>query len=49
MVFREKAHNKRMKIIDKIKKLFTSKNDPDGMYTGNPTDGGKPTQDADDL
>ena len=47
--FWEKAHNKRMKIIDKIKKLFTSKNDPDGMYTGNPTDGGKPTQDADDL
>ena len=36
-------------MLDKIKKLFTSKNDPDGMYTGNPKDGEEPVQDADDL
>lgn len=26
-----------------------AKNDPLGSYTGHPIDGGKPTQDADDL
>lgn len=26
-----------------------AKNDPLGSYTGRPIDGGKPTQDADDL
>lgn len=36
-------------LFEKIKKMFTSKNDPNGTYTGNPTDGGQPTQDADDL
>ncbi len=29
--------------------LFESHTDPNGSYTGNPTDGGVPTQDADDL
>ena len=29
--------------------LFVSKTDPDGSYTGNPTDCSQPTQDADDL
>ena len=38
--------NKRNK---KKKSLFASKNDPLGMYTGVPTDGGQPVQDADDL
>jgi hypothetical protein len=28
---------------------IVSSTDPLGSYTGNPTDGGKPTQDADDL
>ncbi len=36
-------------IIEKIKMLFKSKNDPDGMYTGNSNDGEEPVQDADDL
>ena len=34
-------------IIDKD--FFKDKHDPLGSYTGNPIDGGKPTQDADDL
>ncbi len=29
--------------------LFESGFDPNGSYTGTPTDGGVPTQDADDL
>lgn len=29
--------------------LRSPKHDPLGMYTGNPTDNGKPQQDADDL
>ncbi len=32
-----------------MKKNKGSKNDPLGSYTGVPVDGGKPTQDADDL
>lgn len=28
---------------------LTSKNDPNGSYTGCPVDGGEPVQDADDL
>ena len=39
----------KMKFLEKIKKLFVSKSDPDGMYTGNPTIDEQPTQDADDL
>ena len=37
------------KLIQKIKKAFTSKNDPQGSYTGQTHSGDKPTQDADDL
>lgn len=29
--------------------MSSPKHDPLGMYTGNPTDGEKPQQDADDL
>lgn len=36
-------------IIEKIKRAFKSKTDPDGSYTGSPVDENKPTQDADDL
>lgn len=41
--------NKIKSIYEKIKSALKSKNDPDGSYTGNAENGGKPTQDADDL
>ena len=37
------------KNVSKIIKSFKSKSDPMGGYTGNPIDGGKPVQDADDI
>lgn len=37
------------KIIKSGKRFFKNKNDPLGSYTGTPTDGDKPVQDADDL
>lgn len=39
--------NKKVKEIIKI--FSENKNDPQGSYTGNAEDGGKPVQDADDL
>lgn len=36
-------------IIEKIKRAFKNKNDPNGSYTGNPVDEKEPSQDADDL
>lgn len=33
----------------KIKKEFKSRFDPNGAYTGNPINGVRPIQDADDL
>ena len=32
-----------------VKNNFKSKNDPNGSYTGNPFNGERPVQDADDL
>ncbi len=49
------SHNKIMKKknysdkIDEIIKQMRSETDPEGSYTGNPTKGGYPVQDADDL
>ena len=41
-----KKKNKVQEIIDGFSE---NRFDPDGSYTGNPTNGEKPVQDADDL
>lgn len=47
----KKAEEKNVKIPYTDIKItnLKSKNDPNGSYTGCPTDGGEPVQDADDL
>lgn len=47
----KKRENKNIKIPYTDIKItnLKSKNDPNGSYTGCPTDGGEPVQDADDL
>lgn len=36
-------------LVEKIKRAFKSKNDPEGSYTGNSRGDDGPSQDADDL